>query len=94
MACVFIALVAGVLAWFELITPATYLFIAFGSLVLVHIETGLYFKYGFLKFFYHDLLEWHVPEEGTRYSDGYMEHAICKHCKKDIIQDSQGNWFR
>jgi hypothetical protein len=44
--------------------------------------------------FYHDILEWHIPDEKVEhYSDGLSEHAICKFCGKDIMQDSQGNWF-
>ena len=44
------------------------------------------------KRFYHDLLEWHIPnnEEGF---DGCSFTSTCKICGKEIMQDSQGNWF-
>lgn len=53
----------------------------------------LYFKVGWFKFFYHDFLGWHTPDNGPRRFDGLSEHATCKYCGKDIMQDSQGNWF-
>ena len=54
----------------------------------------LYFKLGWFKFFYHDFLGWHTPDKSIeQWSDGLSQHAICKHCKNDIMQDSQGNWF-
>lgn len=54
----------------------------------------LYHKLGWFKFFYHGMLGWHVPDENIdHWSDGCSDHAICKYCGKDIMQDSQGNWF-
>lgn len=54
----------------------------------------LYFKLGWFKFFYHDILGWHTPDKKIeQWSDGCSQHAICKHCGRDIMQDSQGNWF-
>ena len=58
------------------------------------ILSPLYFKWGIFKRFYHDLLGWHQPDESTSgYFDGLSVHDTCKHCGKDIMQDSQGNWF-
>lgn len=67
--------------------------IAAGSVALFIIGAVLYFKLGFFKFFYHDLLGWHTPDDSPQYSDGCSQHATCKHCGKDIMMDSQGNWF-
>lgn len=54
----------------------------------------LYFKFGFFKKFYHDLLGWHEPDEKAKVGfDGCSLHTICKYCHKEIMQDSQGNWF-
>ena len=54
----------------------------------------LYFKLGWFRFFYHNFLGWHTPDNSIEHwSDGLSEHATCKYCKKDIMQDSQGNWF-
>lgn len=41
---------------------------------------------------YHDKLLWHIPQEARGF-DGCSMHSICKICKKEIMQDSQGNWF-
>ncbi len=38
-------------------------------------------------------LSWHSPVKGTEFSRGINNHATCKYCGKDVIQDSQGNWF-
>ena len=54
----------------------------------------LYFEYGKIKWFYHDIMGWHMPnEDDPEYFDGCSVHAKCKHCGKGIMQDSQGNWF-
>ena len=51
-----------------------------------------YLKFGWFKFFYHNIMGWHMPTE-DRHSDGFSMHSTCKYCGKDIMQDSQGNWF-
>lgn len=62
--------------------------------LLISITGYLYVKKGFFKSFYHDILEWCLPNENTEiWSDGVNTHAICKYCNREIIQDSQGNWF-
>ena len=46
------------------------------------------------KRFYHDVLEWHLPNEDNDFDfDGCSTHAKCMICGKDIMEDSQGNWF-
>ena len=52
----------------------------------------LYFKKGYFKKFYHDVLGWHTPNGSVGF-DGCSFYSKCKHCGKDIMQDSQGNWF-
>lgn len=43
----------------------------------------------------HRYLGWHWPDEGEfpRRFDGFSFHATCRMCGKDIMLDSQGNWF-
>lgn len=52
----------------------------------------LYLVTGIGKRFYHDILEWHKPDDKQSF-DGCSYHSICKYCGKEIMQDSQGNWF-
>ena len=53
-----------------------------------------YFKFGFCKRFFHDIMGWHVPDKGEASAfDGCSFHNHCKFCGKEIMQDSQGNWF-
>lgn len=53
-----------------------------------------YFKFGFGKCFFHDVMKWHIPKEtGKSTFDGCSLHNHCKFCGKEIMQDSQGNWF-
>lgn len=62
--------------------------------VISLILAPFYFKFGFGKKFYHDVLNWHRPietEENT--FDGLSVHNHCKFCGEEIMQDSQGNWF-
>ena len=51
-----------------------------------------YFKFGWFKWYYHDLLQWHVPNDEQGF-DGCSFTSTCKHCGEEIMQDSQGNWF-
>jgi hypothetical protein len=45
-----------------------------------------------LNWLFHDILGWHRPG-GDYFFDGANVHAHCRICGKEIIQDSQGNWF-
>lgn len=67
-------------------------FIAF--MILFYGPVVLYFKFGWFKGFYHDILGWHRPDYNKGMTcDEVNTHAVCKHCGKEIMQDSQGNWF-
>ena len=52
----------------------------------------LYDKFDTFKKFYHDMLMWHKPNGKIRL-EGILLMSKCKFCGKDIMQDSQGNWF-
>ena len=43
--------------------------------------------------FYHNILNWHLPDDEPQEFDGCNIHTHCKYCGKEIIQDSQGNWY-
>ena len=60
--------------------------------VLSLIFAPYYFNFGFGKWFFHDVMKWHRPDE-TNSFDGCSFHSRCKICGKEIMQDSQGNWF-
>ena len=42
---------------------------------------------------FHIYLGWHFPDDSPQTFDGLSIHARCKFCGKEILQDSQGNWF-
>ena len=42
--------------------------------------------------FFHDIMGWHYPDDSSSF-DGCSIHSCCRYCKKEIMQDSQGNWF-
>lgn len=48
------------------------------------------FKQG--NWFFHDILGWHMPDKKASF-DGCSIHSHCRYCEKEIMQDSQGNWF-
>lgn len=52
----------------------------------------LYLRTGIGKWYYHDRLGWHVPDDNYS-SDGCSLYSKCKYCGKEIMQDSQWNWF-
>ena len=56
-----------------------------GAIYLIH-------PFKFLAWFYHDVIGWHKPDNSS-FSDGCSEHSYCRFCHKEIMQDSQGNWF-
>jgi len=63
-------------------------------IVLFFIGMIFYLRLGIFKTLYHDLLEWHEPAaDAAQWSDGCSQHSTCKYCGKDIMMDSQGNWF-
>lgn len=65
--------------------------LAIGLLTLIG-SVIFYFKKDKFKKFYHDILGWHVPDDTLGF-DGCSLYSTCKHCGKEIMQDSQGNWF-
>ena len=61
---------------------------------LVLLGSLLFLSLGWFKLFYHDILKWHIPRStAKRWIRGGSMHARCKYCGKEIMQDSQGNWF-
>ena len=56
------------------------------------IGSAIYLKTGFGKRLYHNKLGWHKPNEEIE-AAGINFKSKCKYCGKEIIQDSQGNWF-
>ena len=93
MLTLLVTIIAAVLCLTDVITTSWFLGIAIAGFVLEYGSAGLYFMFGFLKTFYHDILGWHTLDNSPRWSDGLSDHSKCKHCGKDIMQDSQGNWF-
>lgn len=93
MGLLIVTVVAGALAIFDVITVDMFGLVCLGFGIWAFSASGLFLKFGFLKFFYHDVLGWHRPDSSTHWSDGCNEHATCKYCGKNIMQDSQGNWF-
>lgn len=70
------------------------LLIIVGTLAIFIISGIIYSvtKGKIFKFFYHDLLGWHIPNNELGF-DGCSLISTCKICGKEILQDSQGNWF-
>lgn len=88
-----ICVVAGILCAAGVISHYIFLAVCVSSVVLMYACVWLYCKFGFLKSYYHDILGWHRPDDSPQQSDGCSIHSKCKYCGKDIMQDSQGNWF-
>lgn len=45
-----------------------------------------------LRKFLCNVLGWHKPASNIRFN-GCSLNSTCKYCGKEIMQDSQGNWF-
>ena len=93
MGALIITILAGVLLVCNIITYSTFCATELLSIFWAGLGAVLYFKVGWFKFFYHDFLGWHTPDDSPHSFDGLSEHATCKYCGRDIMQDSQGNWF-
>ena len=93
MGIVIVCAVLGILFIIGVISPIVYACSVFCAIAFMVLNATLYFKSGFMKWYYHGILGWHVPDDGEQNFDGCSAHATCRHCKKDIMQDSQGNWF-
>jgi hypothetical protein len=93
MGALIVTILAGILLVLNVIPVQVFKWVELVSLVWAGLAAVLYFKLGWFKFFYHDFLHWHTPDDSPHSFDGLSEHATCKHCGKDIMQDSQGNWF-
>lgn len=46
-----------------------------------------------LQRFLHSYFGWHDGKGGHTTFDGCSTHALCSQCGKEVMQDSQGNWF-
>jgi len=42
---------------------------------------------------FHDGLGWHSPGGNARVAAGINTRSTCRYCDKNIMRDSQGNWF-
>jgi hypothetical protein len=93
MITILVTVITSILCVVEWVTPVQMITITGIVLVQGIIAALLYFKCGLFKFYYHDFLGWHTPDNSPKSFDGLSMHATCKHCHKDIMQDSQGNWF-
>lgn len=93
MGVLIVTIIAGVLMYMDVITSGLFIGITVTCMAWFYIAPCLYFKFNLFKFWYHDVLHWHTPDNSPQWFDGCSEHAKCKHCGQDIMQDSQGNWF-
>lgn len=50
----------------------------------------IYIKTGKFKHWYHDILEWHEPDESPKWSDGCSLHCRCKYCGKKYYARQSG----
>lgn len=70
----------------------TDLIVLLGFVLIFFVPIILYETFGLFKWFYHDILGWHKPTDEREF-DGCNTCLHCKYCGKEIMQDSQGNWF-
>lgn len=68
------------------------LYIILGILTFMFMGGVLYLRFGWFKFFFHNVMGWHKPDDKQGF-DGCSFISHCKYCGKEIMQDSQGNWF-
>ena len=65
------------------------------GIILISVIGGIIYLLSrgrYLRRLYHDAFEWHLPNIEQGY-DGCSFTSTCRICGKEIMQDSQGNWF-
>lgn len=64
------------------------------AMILFYIASVIWYArpYKALTWLFHDIFGWHVPGDKLWYGD-FAVHSYCRICGREIIQDSQGNWF-
>ena len=62
---------------------------AFGVFLVL---ASVYESTGFGKCLFDKILGWHEPVDKIEFN-GMSYCSRCKYCGKQIMQDSQGNWF-
>jgi len=70
----------------------TVLVIFISFVIMFILASILYHQLGSFKWLFHDTLGWHMPNNFYNF-DGVNLSSRCKYCGKEIMQDSQGNWF-
>lgn len=72
----------------------TIMLVLSGISVIIYAIGLIWYAHPFkaLTWFYHDIMGWHKPDTKIGY-DGTSFTAKCRFCGKEILQDSQGNWF-
>lgn len=86
-------IVCPFLFWFDIIGIHALIWCVAGAMIAEVVMDGTYFGLGWFKFYCHGVMKLHIPDESTLWFDGCSRHAVCAYCGKDILQDSQGNWF-
>jgi len=67
-----------------------FLFVLFVGFMII----GFYdLTIGFKDKSFCDIMGWHNGKGGNGSFDGCSIHATCSRCGKEVMQDSQGNWF-
>ena len=74
----------GIIIIFILIFLLLSILIFMFGAILYHISKGKIFTK-----FYHDVLSLHIPID----KDKLSTYNFCRICGKEIMMDSQGNWF-
>lgn len=65
--------------------------ILLGSYTLLIICQPLYYRFGYGKRIYHNLLGWHLPISSKQEWRGTLS-SKCRYCSRDIYRDSNGTW--
>lgn len=92
MICVLSIAIVSVLFLCNIINEVVYVLTVMLIPILAEITSLLYFKFGWFKFYYHDILDWHIVGDSDPIiaEDGDV-HFICEHCGEDITPDDCAN---
>lgn len=64
------------------------------ALFIINGQIYLRSKRGWMKWLYHDICRWHVPEGEpvTKTPDSLFQYSTCRHCRQTIFRFCGGDW--
>lgn len=94
MICLIGEALISVLFLCNIINHLVYAALVMAIPVLAALFEWAYFRFGWFKFYFHDILGWHVSADCDPIiaEDGQI-HMACEYCDEDFVDDGHQDWY-